>query len=605
MAENEVIRKKRIIDGEEIEVIYQKLRQRPAPGEAAARALAEGRRPVYMRDGFGDFPELDQRTYEVCPGIICEQDVMIPMRDGTKTYCDIFRPAGQANVPVIISYSFYGKRACVDNPDVEYGAFGVPEGSFSKNAKFEGPDPEYWCHHGYAVANYDQRGVNNSEGDIALSSSFEGEDAYDLVEFLAGLEWCNGKVGFSGNSGLAVIQWKAASERPPHLACIAPWEGTMDNYRQMLSVGGISECGFNPYLFGMMYGQGYMEDHYKMVLERPLYDAYWADKVAKIENIDVPAYITGGWNHFHLYGAVEGFSGISSKEKWLRIHREFEWPDYYMRENLEDLKMFFDRYLKGVRNGWESTPRVRIDVMDAYDRDHEIRRPAADFPLPGTVYKKLWLDASDGSMKAEPPAGDAKVSYNADIGPAAFEPRADGAFNMHRESPPAGDDRAVFDFCVPYETEIIGNMRLRLWAEADGNDDMDLFVAVKKMDADGKWLPVFVQGAPHPGAPGRLRVSLRELDEEKSTECRPFHKLNDPQKLADGEIVPVDIDIWPTARIWHAGEVIRVEVMGYYERFDWYEPFDFNTINKGRHIIHTGGNYDSWLQIPETPEAEL
>jgi len=601
MSDIDIIRKKTIIEGEEIEVVYRKLRERPAVGEAAAGALAEGRQPIYMRDGFGDFPELNPRTYEVCPGIICEQDVMIPMRDGCKTYCDIFRPEGQRDIPVIISYSFYGKRACVDNPDVEYNAIGVPYGSFSKNAKFEGPDPEFWCHQGYAVANYDQRGVNNSEGDIAMCSPVEGRDAYDLVEYLAGLEWCNGKVGFAGNSGLAVIQWKAASEKPPHLACIAPWEGVMDTYRQLLSTGGISECGFNPYLFGMMYGQGYMEDHYQMVLEHPYFDAYWADKVAKIENIDVPAYITGGWNHFHLYGAVDGYAGISSKQKWLRIHREFEWPDQYMRENLDDLKRFFDRYLKGIRNGWESTPHVRIDVMDSRDRDHEIKRPVADFPLPGTQYKKLWLDAADASMKAVVIAEVKAVSYDANIGPAAFEPRADGTFNMHRESPPAGDDRAVFDFSVPEDTEIIGGMKLRLWVEADGNDDMDLFIAIKKVDADGNWIPVYVQGHPHPGTPGRLRVSLRELDKAKSTEARPVHTLNNPQKLSAGEIVPVDIDLWPTARYWHKGEKIRVEVMGYYERFDWYEPFDFNTLNKGRHIIHTGGKYDSYLQVPFQP----
>ena len=29
--------------------------------------------------------------------------------------------------------------------------------------------------------------------------------------------------------------------------------------------------------------------------------------------------------------------------------------------------MFFDRYCKGIRNGWESTPRVRIEVQDHFD----------------------------------------------------------------------------------------------------------------------------------------------------------------------------------------------------------------------------------------------
>ena len=52
---------------------------------------------------------------------------------------------------------------------------------------------------------------------------------------------------------------------------------------------------------------------------------------------------------------------------------------------------------------------------------------------------------------------------------------------------------------------------------------------------------------------------------------------------------------------WHAGEQIRVEIMGHYERIDWFEPFNYDTLNKGDHIIHTGGQYDSFLQVPVIP----
>jgi predicted acyl esterase len=600
MPEQDAIRKKAILCGEEVEVIYRKLRSRPAIGESSARAVAAGRQPIYMCDDFGDFPPLNPRTHEASPGIICEQDVCIPMRDGTKTYCDIYRPDGQTDVPVIISWSFYGKRSCtdVDNPAAEYGTLGVPPGSHSKYTKFEGPDPEYWCHQGYAVANYDQRGTNNSEGDIPMCTTAEGKDAYDLVEFLAALEWCNGKVSFAGNSAYAVIQWKAAAERPPHLACIAPWEGNSDTYRHMFAAGGIHECGFNPYLFTKLYGGGYMEDHYSMIAEHPCYDAYWKDKVAKLENIEVPAYITGGWCHFHLNGAIDAWAQISSKQKWLRIHREFEWPDQYSREGLDDLKRFFDRYLKGIRNGWESTPKVRVDVMDAYDRDHATWKTVRGFPLANTEYRKLWLDASDGSLKAESPKEEAQIPYDANIGPATVETTAEGTFEFHRDSPKEGADRAVFDFRVPEETTLIGHMKLRLWIEAQGNDDADLFVTVKKLNADGNWIPYLAMGKPHPGAPGRLRASLRELDEERTTDYRPYQTFSNPQKLSPGEIAPVDIEINASSRIWHTGEQIRVEVMGYYERFDWWEPFDFATINKGMHVVHTGGKYDSYLLVP-------
>ena len=41
-----------------------------------------------------------------------------------------------------------------------------------------------------------------------------------------------------------------------------------------------------------------------------------------------------------------------------------EWPDYYEAANHDDLLRFFDRYLKDVANGWETTPRVRyIDLF--------------------------------------------------------------------------------------------------------------------------------------------------------------------------------------------------------------------------------------------------
>ncbi|MDR1573736.1 MAG: CocE/NonD family hydrolase [Clostridiales Family XIII bacterium] len=573
----EIIRKKKKYGDEEIEVIYRKLKDRPEPGASARAALAEGRQPIHMLDGFGDFPELNPRTYKVCPGILCEQDVEIVMRDGVKTYGDIYRPEGQTDIPVIISWSWFGKRPCADSRDAEYQTFGVPFGSHSKHTKFEGPDPEYWCHKGYAVLNYDFRGVNNSEGDIEMTTEQEAIDGYDVVEFLARLPWCNGKIGMAGNSGLAIAQWKTASAKPPHLACIAPWEGNTDNFREMTCMGGIPECGFNPHLTSMLYGRGYMEDTFLMTQEYPLINAFWEDKYCKFENIDIPCYVTSGWCHFHNRGSFEGFNKIKSKQKWLRVHRDFEWPDQYHKESLADLTDFFDRYLKGIRNGWESTPTIRIDVMDAYDCDFLLKRAEETFPLERTIYKRLWLNAEDKSLNREQAEKASKCTYDAKTG------------------------RATFDMAFEEETEITGYMKLRLWVEADGSDDMDLFVAIQKLDKDGKWLPTYILGKPHPGAAGKLRVSMRELDPEKTTDYKPYYTFKSFRKLSPGERVPVDIEIWPTSRIWHAGEQIRVEVMGHYERIDWFEPFDYNTFNNGTHIIHTGGEYDSYLQIPVIP----
>jgi predicted acyl esterase len=580
MAENPEITWKTLKFGEEeIEVAYSPPARAKPVGEFARSLAAQGKLPLYVVNGFGDTPPLNPRTYDAGWGIVCEQDVAVPMRDGTITYADIYRPAGQKNLPCLISWSPYGKRAGTDTPEIEWQTPGVPEGSHSNNAKFEGPDPNYWCHKGYAICNYDPRGIGNSQGDIYLWSSQEGRDGYDLIEWLAVQEWCSGRISMMGNSALAMCQWRIAAEQPPHLTCIAPWEGIADIYREALPWGGFPESGFWPFLAKLLEGQNLIEDLYANYERYPLINAYWEDKIPDFTKIEIPAYITAGWSHFHLRAAIMGFRHISSKFKWLRAHRDFEWPDQYSKLGLQEATMFFDRYLKGIRNGWESTPRVRVDVMDAYDFDNQLLRGEKEFPLARTEYRKLYLDAANRSMSTTPVLAESSCHYA------------------------AAKEKATFDITFDEETELTGYMKLKLWVEADGNDDMDLFIAIRKLDPKGKWLPYLVLGQPHPGCPGKLRVSLREVDETHPyhSEFQPWHPFKNPQKLKPGEIVPVEIEIYPSSRVWHAGEQLQVEVMGHYARIDWFEPFDWNTCNKGLHIIHTGGKYDSYLLVPYVP----
>jgi hypothetical protein len=250
----------------------------------------------------------------------------------------------------------------------------------------------------------------------------------------------------------------------------------------------------------------------------------------------------------------------------------------YTPANMEGLKRFFDRYLKDIHNGWEMTPRIRIDVMDAGEYDFQVARPEKEFPLARTEYRKLFLDASKKSLSSTPSAKSSSVAYDAATGEAAFD--------------------VTFD----KDTEITGYMKLRLFVEADGSDDMDIFVAVQKADHKGEYLPTLVLGEPHPGAPGLLRISHRELDEKASTPFQPVHTHRHEQRLKAGEIVPVEIEIWPTSKMWHAGQKLRVVVSGHYiRRPGWFEPFAWETRNKGRHVIHTGGAYDSHLLVPEIP----
>ncbi len=566
----EIFTKKEILNGVEMETVYRQAK-RPIDPDIDVAAEGAGMNAMAM----GVCPAFNQRTYIAEPGIICEQDVPVKMRDGITIYVDIFRPENATNIPALVSWSFYGKRP--GEGMSEWQIMGVVPGTVSKHAKFESPDPAYWCHKGYAVANIDPRGVGHSEGDVSIFGSQDSRDGYDFIEWLAEQHWCNGKIGMAGNSCVAMTQWRIAAEQPPHLTCIAPWEGTSDIYRESMFEGGIPALTFNEFIVASVTGPGGVDDLVEMGKKSNLMNAYWEDKIPDFKKIRIPCYVTACWNHFHLRGAFEGYRKIKSTKKWIRAHRDFEWPDAYCSESLAELTMFFDRYLKDIHNGWEMTPKVRIEVQDAYEFLYEKNRPEASFPLRRTEYKKLYLDAQSNSLSFEPTDIESNCSYDGNKGVANF------------------------DIKFEEDTEITGYMKLHLWVEAQGNDDMDMFINIQKLSTTGEWIPVSVLDEPHPGAWGKMRVSHRALDETKSTPYQPVQSHLKEEKLNPGEIVPVDIEIVPTSRFWHKGQSLRIQIAGHYIREGWFEPLSWETDNKGLHVIHSGGKYDSYLQIPNIP----
>ena len=163
------------------------------------------------------------------------------------------------------------------------------------------------------------------------------------------------------------------------------------------------------------------------------------------------------------------------------------------------------------------------------------------------------------------------------------------------------DEEVRFEWVLPEDTEITGHMTLHLFLSCEGWDDMDLFINIQKATADGEWVPWLTLDEPHPGAWGKCRVSRRELDRRLTRKHRPVLANTSSQKLAEGEIAEVDIAIVPTARVYHKGERFRIQIAGRYIREGWFEPLSWDEEAKGTHVIHTGGEHQSWIEIPVIP----
>jgi uncharacterized protein len=516
-------------------------------------------------------------------GMIIERDVAVPVRGGVTVYADVFRPAAERPAPPLIAWSPYGKHAGPQLPE-RYPDGGVAPGQVSGYTAFESPDPVYWTARGYAVVNADIPGTWNSTGDATFLSPEEALAGHDLIEWAGTQGWSNGRVGLSGVSYLTSSQWSIAATRPPHLAAINPWEGWSDTYREVARHGGIPETNFWPYI-GERWacGLGRAEDLAAETQAHPWFDEFWASKVAPAERVEVPAYVVASWSDqgLHTRGTFEGFARIGSPRKWLDVHGGKKWGYYYSADGLRRQQAFFDHFLKGLDTEVSDWPRVRYQVRDqGYGGES---RAAADWPVPGTSYLALFLDAAAGTL-GQARAAASSVSYDS-------------------ERAGRGRGRATFDYRFETAAEVVGGMKLRVWMSAPEASDLDVFVAVQKLDRYGDLVgfPFYAVYEDGPVALGWIRASHRELDSSRSRPWQPVLAHRRALPPGAGEIVPLEIEILPSGTLFRPGETLRLVIQGQdvhrYPRPLVQARHD-DSVNRGPHVIHAGGPYDSHLLLP-------
>ncbi|KAE8422997.1 alpha/beta-hydrolase [Aspergillus pseudocaelatus] len=533
---------------------------------------------------------------------IFEKDVKIALRDGTQIRADIFRPSSTVDpVPALIAWSPYGKSGRGHfRLDIVPGRVGVPQNRLSGFEKFEAPDPAEWTARGYAIVNVDPRGVYDSDGDIRWFGSADGRDGYDVVERIAEMPWCNGSVALVGNSWLAMAQWFIAAECPPHLKCIAPLEGASDVYRELLCRGGVPQTAFWKFLADDFIGRNQQEDVIAMLDQYPQMNEYWEDKRAQVGRIKVPVYALASYSTFlHTMGSFRGFEEIQHEKKWLRVHPTQEWHDLYQPSTNDELQQFFDRYTKGIQNGWEDVPRVRVSLLQ-FNKDPIINVPFEDWPVPSTEYKRFFL-SDNGSLSAVAPHQEDSVSYQSDV-----------------KSLQMGSDieELSFKYTFSQPTYVVGCARAVLYMSCQDHDDMDVFVQLRKADKEGHLLENIniplkdlqvdscdvekVNPLIYLGPSGVLRASYRGIDWKLSKPYWPEHCYDHRTPVPRGKIVKMDIGIWQTGIAFDVGEKLILKVSGHNMTIAEFPHLRgaLPTYNVGRHHIHFGSSNQSHLLLP-------
>lgn len=284
---------------------------------------------------------------------------------------------------------------------------------------------------------------------------------------------------------------------------------------------------------------------------------------------------------------MEGFKRISSEQKWLEVHGQKKWAYYYRPESKAPQLVFFDRFLKGKPSEIDTWPIVRAFVRQE-GRQGEWRQFSA-WPVPEVRPHRLHLDVVHGCLREIPPSEVGVRWYLATSG------------GVDRQGQFLG--RIVCDYQFTQEVDLIGPMRLHLWVTALDTDDADPFIGIHKLGRDGQLVvfPHYAQYDDGPVALGWLRASHRELDVYRSTALQPIHRHERAMKLRLGEPVALDIEIWASGTRFMAGERLRLIIQG--RDIQEYPPGKIYarheaTVNRGRHMVLSGGQYASYLTIP-------
>jgi len=515
--------------------------------------------------------------------MIIDWDVEVVAESGRTIQADIYRPRGSEPAAVLIAWSPYGKHNPAPIGDI-YPASGVLPGQIGPLTTFEAPDPDYWVPYGYAIVIADIPGTWFAKGPATYCSPDEAEDFRDLIEWAGTQSWSNGRVGLSGVSYLTVAQWRVAELNPPHLAAINPWEGWSDTYREVARHGGIPDTSFWPYIWERWGAStGEIEDLEAETAAHPFYDEFWASKASELERIRVPAWVVGSWSDqgLHTRGTLEGFRRMSSPQKWLDVHGRKKWAEYYLPENVERQRQFFDHFLKGLDNGWGDRPPVIAEIRSSYYEGERVG--AESWPLPDVRYREFFL-SQDGALTDDAPSNESVVEY-------------DGLASGLREH------RVVFEHRFDERTVILGHARAELNVSAPDATDMDLFVGLVKRGADGQLVgfPYYAQFEDGPVAVGWLRVSHRELDADRSEPYLPVLAHQRELPLEEDGPTHVTVEILPSGTVFEAGESLVLVIQGR-DLMEYPESLVYarhrSRVNLGRQRIHLGGVDPSRIVLP-------
>ncbi|MEX1004747.1 MAG: CocE/NonD family hydrolase [Acidimicrobiia bacterium] len=307
------------------------------------------------------------------PPLIEEENVWIPLSDGTRLAAKIWHPANGAPVPAIFEYLPYRKR---------YGTVARDSLTYP-----------YLVAHGYAGVRVDIRGSGESDGvltDEYLQS--ELDDGVAAIEWIAAQPWCDGNVGMMGISWGGFNGLQIAALRPKPLKAIMTICSTDDRYADDIHHMGGCLLGDNLSWASVMFAYNTMPPDPVLVgdqwrerwferlegsglwlhnwLQHQRRDEFWrhGSVCEDYSGIECPVYAVSGWADGYSNAVFRLLDNLDVPRKgligpWAHAYPHIAEPGPAI-DFLAELVRWWDHWLKGTDTGIMDEPTLRVWMQD-------------------------------------------------------------------------------------------------------------------------------------------------------------------------------------------------------------------------------------------------
>lgn len=520
------------------------------------------------------------------------EHVQIPMPDGIRLSARIWIPDGAERdpVPAILEYIPYRKRDLTRQRDEQtYG---------------------YFAGHGYAGVRVDLRGTGESEG--ILEDEYlqrELDDGVAILRWIAEQPWCNGNIGMMGISWGGFNGLQIAAMQPPELKAIITLCSTDDRYADDVHYMGGCLLGDNlswastmfarnskppdPVLVGERWRELWLQrlEGSGLWLEKWLRhqrrDAYWrhGSVCENFAAIQCPVLAASGWADGYSNAVFRLLTNLRVPRRGLIGPWSHKYP-HLGRPGpaigfLQEALRWWDRWLKGMDNGVDHEPMLRVWMQDhvaptTYYKARPGRWVAEDQWPSLRIEQRAYPLAPGRVLRPDKPPVDKKRTIQSPLSVGLFA----GKWCSYAATPDLPHDQReedggalIFDSAPLKETmEILGAPVVELDLSANKPVAM---IAIRLSDI-----------APDDKAT-RVTYGLLNLTHR--------HNHAEPEALEPNERFKVAVQLNDIAQAFPRGHRLRVAVSTSYFPLAWPPP------SPARLTIHTK---DSRVILPVRPARD-